>query len=527
MQTLLVTALVAALGTPLIAADRVALLIDNGDAGDGVAALSTALEATGFEVAVKKEVSKTMRSDLETFASSCPAGGISLLYFSGFASRYDKKVGETVVREDGTKEKVYRFEPAAGIYPTGGKGPYNLDDLSRHIRERSRARLNIVIIDAASKAPMAKDDKQGLPEIDSLKFGGGMICTAMPPLETLPEGAPSLLAASLARHLPAKDAELGELMAKVKADVSRSSGGKQEIWFRFGHERNAGMSANPGRTRTISTAKTPPANPKPGDEWMNGIGMVFCWCPPGSFRMGLAKTTGPATRDAEQVDVMISNGFWISKYEVTFGDYVSARGKGPMGRYDLRDANVPLHNWGGADAESWAKSHLIKREEKLGTMPGGWIYRLPTEGEWEYACRAGTQSRYAFGDGTENLHRFANYADAALYRADDSFYYADQKGDDGVAARPAPIGCFEPNAWGIHDMHGNVSEFVIDQYKASLPGGTDPRAVPAEKEGRTFVYRGGAWCSDPEYCQSGFRNSSGPKHNKPHQGFRVVLARKK
>ena len=142
------------------------------------------------------------------------------------------------------------------------------------------------------------------------------------------------------------------------------------------------------------------------------------------------------------------------------------------------------------------------------------------------SCRAGGKGSYAFGDDAKQLGRYANYADAALHRADDSFYYADQGGDDGFGVGPAPVGSLEPNAWGIHDMHGNVSEFVIDQYSPELPGGKDPRCVPGEKESRNYVFRGGAWCSHPGYCQAGFRNHASVKETNLHQGYRVVLAPK-
>jgi len=166
-------------------------------------------------------------------------------------------------------------------------------------------------------------------------------------------------------------------------------------------------------------------------------------------------------------------------------------------------------------------------EEKAGRIPSGWEYRLPTEAEWEYACRAGSTSKYSFGDSKSDLDRFANYADASLHRFDDSFYYCDLSGDDGVGKRPAAIGSYEPNAWGIHDMHGNVSELCRDGYESTLPGGTDPKA-----DGRkgTIVHRGGAWCSTPEYCLAGFRHFTVNSHNNGHVshiGLRMVLARKK
>ena len=157
-----------------------------------------------------------------------------------------------------------------------------------------------------------------------------------------------------------------------------------------------------------------------------------------------------------------------------------------------------------------------------GDGPDAWSYRLPTEAEWEFACRGGSSGRYSFGDSPSELARYANFADAELFRQDSDFYYSDRKSNDGTGKRPAPIGSYEPNAWGIHDMHGNVIEICADRYAHQLPGGTDPCVLG---EGNR-VTRGGAWCSSAEYCQAGFRNSVDSRHSSgefAHIGLRVVL----
>ena len=112
------------------------------------------------------------------------------------------------------------------------------------------------------------------------------------------------------------------------------------------------------------------------------------------------------------------------------------------------------------------------KKAKLST-PKGLVYRLPTEAEWEYACLAGSNENYSFGDDENDLYKYANFADASLKADDGTFYYA-AKADDGVGRLPAPVGSYLPNAWGIHDMHGNVSEYCKDLYVPKLPDGTDP-----------------------------------------------------
>lgn len=483
-----------------------------------------ALVEAGFEVTRLNNVSKTFRQDIESFVRTVPTGGICLFYFAGYGSAYDKKVGRTVVKEDGSKEKVYDYESSNAIWGTEGDRSFDLDDLARPIRERSPARLNLIFLDCAQACPLPKCTAP-LGVLDPGKFSGSLICCAMPPGRVLPPGEPSTLASALAEGLALKDLPLGELLGEVAERASKLTAGKQTLWHRFGMERDRRMTVVPTNPVPIATSKQPPKNPRSGDEWINHTGMRFCWCPPGSFTMGLADASMPDTRDAKQVSVTISKGFWMSKYETTLADYRRVRGRDPSVRSEFRQGNRPIHTFSAWSARDFGPKLLGKFEEKAGSLPSGWEYRLPTEAEWEYACRAGSELEFGFSPRGRGLDRYGNFADGALHREDESFHWADLESNDGAGAGPAPVGGYLPNAWGLHDMHGNVSESVIGDYEPVLKGGRDP-IFKAEKDSLA-IFRGGAWCSSSSNCRSGFRQSISPKEGPEFLGFRMILAPKK
>jgi formylglycine-generating enzyme required for sulfatase activity len=230
--------------------------------------------------------------------------------------------------------------------------------------------------------------------------------------------------------------------------------------------------------------------------------MKFRWCPPGEFKMG---------ESPNQVDVKLTCGFWLGKYEVTQGQYRQVMND-PFP--DLRcDDTVPA----GADADtlpvmSVSRSDAVEfcrlltgQERRAGRLPSGWEYRLPTEAQWEYACRASTQTRYCFGDDESQLGKFAWYEDNA----------------DG---RTHEVGQKLPNAWGLHDMHGNVCEWCRDAYQDTLVGGEDPEVVKARGSGSDGVFRGGSWFSDSAGCRpAAHRHRLTQSHQSRDLGFRIAL----
>jgi formylglycine-generating enzyme required for sulfatase activity len=147
---------------------------------------------------------------------------------------------------------------------------------------------------------------------------------------------------------------------------------------------------------------------------------------------------------------------------------------------------------------------LTNQEQRSGRLPSTWKYTLPTEAQWEYACRAGTTTRFCFGDDDSDLSHYA--------------WYADNAGEAGQRY-PHPVGVLNPNRWGLYDMHGNVWEWTRDWYTTKLPGGLDPEVTV---EAKWAVMRGGSWTNGSQLCRSAFRNSHPTTIGAAGIGFRVA-----
>jgi formylglycine-generating enzyme required for sulfatase activity len=238
--------------------------------------------------------------------------------------------------------------------------------------------------------------------------------------------------------------------------------------------------------------QTPPAN------------MVFVQ--PNTFTMG--SPTNELHRDVNegpQTTVTLTRGFWIGKYEVTQGEYLAVTGTNPS--VFPGDLSRPISSVSWPDATNYCWM-LTQRELAAGRIPAGSQYRLPTEAEWECAARAGTTTRFSYGDDLD----YTSLGD-----------YAWQPLDDGPAVHP--VGQKLPNPWGLYDMMGNVFEWCQD-WLGPLPGGavTDPQGPPSNPIGWKIM-RGGAFDSGGPACRSASRSFFGshPTLTDSNLGFRVVL----
>jgi formylglycine-generating enzyme required for sulfatase activity len=251
-------------------------------------------------------------------------------------------------------------------------------------------------------------------------------------------------------------------------------------------------------------------------------GVKLCWCPPGKFTMGSPPNEPKRRPDEDQVEVTLTRGFWAGKFEVTQGQWKRVVGKlpGELTAELPEGDDYPVGNVNFAEAEAFC-AKLTELGRKSAELPEGWEFRLPTEAQWEYACRAGTTTATAFGDKLGSKQ--ANVKNKP--------YNGGEEGPSlGMVAR---VGSYPPNAWGIHDMHGNVVEWCRDWYHAKLPGGTDPDLHDAKataEKNRTGDYsrsrRGSAWTDDAWASRSALRQRFEPERRYDHIGFRVVAVRR-
>jgi formylglycine-generating enzyme required for sulfatase activity len=169
------------------------------------------------------------------------------------------------------------------------------------------------------------------------------------------------------------------------------------------------------------------------------------------------------------------------------------------------------------DAETFCRK-LTERARATGDLPAGWEFRLPTEAQWEYACRAGTTTATAFGDRLSSNQ--ANFQGRS--------YNGAEQGPS--LNRDARVGSYPANAWGLHDMHGKVFEWCRDWFHRTLPGGADPdlssvRGTTNRDNTSSRARRGGAWTDDGWPCRSAARFPFEPERRSDHIGFRVVVVR--
>lgn len=245
----------------------------------------------------------------------------------------------------------------------------------------------------------------------------------------------------------------------------------------------------------LSLCNTMAAGAAPDAQFTNSIGVEFVLIPSGSFTMGSDPNFEEGQQDERPLHkVSISRPFYLGKYEVTQAQWVAVMGNNPS-RFKGRNHPVERVSW--HDVQDFIR--------RLNAQEGHERYRLPTEAEWEYAARAGTNTSYCLGDDKQALSRHA-------------WYY------DNARDTTRPVGQKQPNAWGLYDVHGNVREWVQDWYGETYYANSpeiDPKGPPS---GKYRVDRGGSWGFNAVFCRSAFRGNVIPDSQLGYLGFRLALS---
>ena len=234
--------------------------------------------------------------------------------------------------------------------------------------------------------------------------------------------------------------------------------------------------------------------------------MEFVYVPGDCFQMGCDESDVECSSDEKPRHNVCLQGFWIGKYEVTNAQWQTIMKHIPS---NFQGANRPVEQVSWNDAQEF-----LKTLRSLGDF-GGLTPRLPTEAEWEYACRAGTTTPFSFGETISTDQ--ANYNGKFIYG----------NGNVGVfRGQTTDVGSFPPNGFGLYDMHGNVWEWMADTYHENHYGARkDGRAWGRLDDKRAKTLRGGSWLNVPYYARSTFRYRYEADSWSDYVGLRVVVGR--
>jgi len=277
-------------------------------------------------------------------------------------------------------------------------------------------------------------------------------------------------------------------------------------------------------------------DPEPLSSWVEPVtGMEFLWVPPGRFRMGSPPTVAGRQADETLHEVELTRGYFMGRYEVTQEEWMTVMGENPS-HFAECGPRCPVETVSYVAVEDF-----IARLEALSL---GNRFRLPTEAEWERACRAGTETPFSTGANltAEQADVDGRYPYPPAGAADPIDSAGPKEGDGRFVGSPTPVGSYPPNPWGFYDLHGNVWEWCQDWYApyaddpAAAPGALtasgavrDPRGprlpsvhAPAGLPGFLRVIRGGSWAFDVNSARCGLRYTHRPQDDGFSLGFRLV-----
>lgn len=286
---------------------------------------------------------------------------------------------------------------------------------------------------------------------------------------------------------------------------------KLEIQIRDYETVSRSFTLDPNEEYVWEVPLEPLPGPKEDKDWNPPyFELPMAWVSKSRFTMGSPVSEGRRSpNEDKQTVVRISRGLWVARYETTQRLYRLLMGSNPS---RFNGESRPVENVSWEDAVTFTQ-RLSAFEKRGNRLPEGYHYRLPTEAEWEYFARAGTKTPFSFGEtATPEEGNFQGTYPSELDSPGSTEHYG-----------TVPVGEYDPNPWGLYDVHGNVAEWTMDVFWDRLPGGTEIDYVNLD-EGRGRVVRGGSWQDSAHRARSAARQGLSESAERDNLGFRIVLA---
>ena len=427
-----------------------------------------------------------MEEAISQFWTALKKGGVGLFFFAGHGLQVggDNYLVPTDARLEVEKDVKYECVDAGRILA-------RMEDAGND--------LNLVILDACRNNPFARRFRgveRGLARMDAPAGSLLAFATAPGSVAADGEGRNGLYTGQLLKVIQTPGLTVEQVFKRVRDAVMRTTQNKQvpwestslrgEFYFAGGPQAVPVQAVPPAAKQQLSMAKAPKDEPRPEQTWQDPVtGMEFVWVPKGCFQMGSTQYD-----NEKPVHEACLSGFWLGRYEVTQGQWLKVMGHNPS--YFKKGDTFPVEEVSWDDAKAFIA--------KLNPM-GSAKFRLPTEAEWEYACRSGGKAeKYAGGD---ELDRVAWWS-----------------GNSGVSTHA--VGTKVPNGLGLFDMSGNVWEWVEDVYSPSAYS-SHPRENPMNTgRGSHRVLRGGSWHYEADGARCSRRGDGPPDFGGSYRGFRLV-----
>lgn len=483
-------------------------------------AMGRVLSQLGFQVTQRVNLGqKEMKQEILSFGKKLQNGGVGLFYYAGHGMQVNGRNYLIPVGARIEHEKQVEFESV---------------DMGALLAEmdNARNRMNIVILDACRDNPFARSFRstvQGLASVNAPS--GTLIAYATAPGSVANDGpaAHGIYTGELVKVIQRPGLRIEDVFKLVRSAVREATQGKQVPWESSSLEGDFYFRKPSGEAASPPVAEKPPAapvapvarseqQPRALKTWREPVtGIEFVFVPGGCYLMGSPQSESSRHMDEGPVHEVCVKDLWIGKYEVTNEElrkFHPDHNSGAYEKHSLNGARQPAVHVSWEDAKSFA--HWLTEQNG-----GQYRFRLPTEAEWEYVARGGASTSRYWGDDPNRACEFENLADLSAQKL---WGWQDvHQCDDGYAAT-APVGSFQPNGYGVHDMLGNVSEWCEDIYGVDVYASYD-RDNPLHRGWGTAldrVVRGGQWHGGPENARSASRSSGMPRAMNDDLGLRLV-----